>query len=238
MSEGSGEQISPDGKWRWDGHNWVPHQGAAPQPDAQSQPGQPSPYGQPQQSASPYGQPGTPYGQPQQPAAPYGQYPPRPYGFTQPPKSNTTRNVLLVLGLLGLLLIGGCLAVVGLAANEIDNAVDEATANDREPGGVDNPLVIEEGEAFEVYGFEYQAGWKVFADDLGEADVEGLKYENQRDEIDDASVRIKLFQGNELLATVSCSSETAEVGQIVPLDCYSTDTMPTAYDKITIADAY
>ncbi|WP_193606866.1 hypothetical protein [Nocardioides lijunqiniae] len=227
MSEGSGEQISPDGKWRWDGHNWVPHQGAAPEAPQAPQ----SPYGQPQS--------GTPYGQPQQPASPYGgQYPPRPYGFTPPQKSNTTRNVLLVIGLLALLLVGGCLAVVGLAANEIDNAVDEVTANDREPGGVDNPLEIEQGEAFDVYGFEYKAGWKILADDLGEADVVGLKYENQRDAIDDASVRIKLFQGNELLATVSCRSETAEVGQIVPLDCYSTDTMPAAYDKITIADAY
>jgi hypothetical protein len=214
MSEGEpGQQISPDGKWRWDGHNWLPNQ-AAPE-----SPAPPSPYGQPQQ--------------------PYGQYPAAPYGtFNPPQKSNTTRNVLLILGLVALLFVGGCVALVGLAVNEVDNQVDEFTENDDSPGGVNNPLTIEAGKAFDVYGFEYQAGWTVVADDLGEADIEGLKFENQRDAIDEASVRVKLFQGNELLATVSCSSETAEVGQIVPLDCYSSDTMPATYDEITIADAY
>ncbi|MCD4532486.1 hypothetical protein LRP67_00070 [Nocardioides sp. cx-169] len=214
MSEGEpGEQISPDGKWRWDGHNWVPHEHA---------------------SASPAS--GSAYGQPQQP---YGQYPSAPYGaFNPPQKSNTTRNVLLILGLVGLLMLGGCAALVGLAVNEVDNTVDEITANDDAPGGVDNPLTIEEGKAFDVYGFEYREGWSVEPDESGRATAVGLKFENQRESIDKASVVVKLLRNNELLATVKCHSESAEVGQVVPLKCYGDDAMPTAYDEITIADSY
>lgn len=232
-----GEQISPDGKWRWDGHSWVPHEGAPAPAHPQAEAAFPSPsssaYGQPQQQAAPYGQQPPPYGQ-----QAYGQYPARPYGYAPPQKSNTTRNVLLIVGLVALLFVGGCVALVGVAVNEIDSSVDELTENDDKPGGVDNPLTITEGEAFDVYGFEYQEGWRIVADELGDADVEGLKFENQRESIDDAQVRIKLFQGNELLATISCSSETAEVGQVVPLDCYSTSKLPAAYSKVTIADAY
>ncbi|GEP33989.1 hypothetical protein NSZ01_17570 [Nocardioides szechwanensis] len=62
--------------------------------------------------------------------------------------------------------------------------------NDDAPGGVDNPLEITEGEAFEV------------------------------------------------VAQLDCSSDTAAVGQVVTLSCYSGDEVPAAYDKITIADSY
>lgn len=239
MSEGSGgEQISPDGAWRWDGHNWVPNTPAAQQPPQAPQAPQQPAYGQPQ----PYGQPQQPvYGQPQQ--QPYGQapaYPQQPYGYAQVPQkeNHTLRNVLLILGLIFILFAGGCVAIVALAANEVDNAVDKITENDDAPGGVNNPLEITEGEGFDVYGFEYQDGWTVAADELGDVDIEGLKFENNRDSSDSAYVDIKFFSDNELLATASCTSESAEVGQIVPVTCFSVDDLPASYDKITIADSF
>lgn len=206
MSEGSGgEQISPDGNWRWDGHNWVPNR--------------PAP-----QAAQPYGQPT------------YGQMP---YGYAQPPKqSHTLRNVLLILGLVFILFAGGCVALVGLAANEVDNAIEDIEANDDAPGGVDNPLEITEGEGFDVYGFEYQDGWIVSDDPVGGLTVENLKFENQRDSADSAVVDITFLAGNEVVAQLDCSSSTAAVGQVVSLTCYSGDELPTAYDKITISDSY
>ncbi|MDP2775213.1 MAG: hypothetical protein Q8O61_16800 [Nocardioides sp.] len=225
MSEGSGgEQISPDGNWRWDGHNWVPNT-PAQQPQQPQQP----PYGQ-----QPYGQ--APYGQP--PA--YPQQPQQPYGYTQVPQkeSHTLRNVLLILGLVFILFAGGCVAIIGLAANEVDNAIEEIEANDDAPGGVDNPLTITEGEGFNVYGFEYQDGWSVAADSLGDIDIVGLKFENNRDEADSAYAEIKFFAGNELVGMTSCTSEVAQVDQIVPLTCFSTEDLPATYDKITIADSF
>lgn len=236
MSEGSGgEQISPDGAWRWDGHNWVPNTPAAP-----AAPEPPQPQAQQPAYGQPYGQPQQPYGQPQQP---YGQapaYPQQPYGYAQAPQkeSHTLRNVLLILGLLFILLAGGCVAIVALAANEVDNAVDKITENDDAPGGVNNPLTINEGEGFEVYGFKYQDGWTVGADSVGDIDIQGLKFENDRDKSDSAFADIKFFSGNELVGTATCSSETAEVGQVVPLTCFSVDDLPTSYDQITIADSF
>lgn len=236
MSEGSGgEQISPDGNWRWDGHNWVPNAPAAPA--APQEPVAPTPYGQPQQ---PYGQPQA-YGQP--PSYPQqSSYPqqPQPYGYAQVPQkqSHTLRNVLLILGLVFILFAGGCVAIIGLAANEVDNAIEDIEANDDAPGGVDNPLEITEGEAFEVYGFDYQAGWTVGEDEFSGLTIENLKFENNRDEPDSAVVDITFLTGNEVVAQLDCSSDTAAVGQVVTLSCYSGDEVPAAYDKITISDSY
>ena len=80
--------------------------------------GYPSPPGQPQ------------YGQP--PVQPPVGYPPQ-YGGGYPPpapaKSNTTRNILLIVGLVLLLGIGGCVALVFAAGNSVDNAVDRAVTD-------------------------------------------------------------------------------------------------------------
>ncbi|MFA6300692.1 MAG: hypothetical protein WC642_16100, partial [Nocardioides sp.] len=227
-SEGGGEQISPDGNWRWDGHNWVPNTPAAPAAPQQPQPYGQQPYGQQQYGQQPYGQPPV-YPQQQQP-----------YGYAPVPQkeSHTLRNVLLILGLVFLLFAGGCVALVGLAANEVDNAVEEITENDDAPGGVNNPLEITEGEGFEVYGFEYQDGWSIAADSVGDIDIVDLKFENNRDEADSAYAEIKFFADNELVGMTSCSSEVAEVGQIVPMVCFSAEDLPPTYDKITIADSW
>ncbi|HWC36255.1 MAG TPA: DUF4190 domain-containing protein [Mycobacteriales bacterium] len=96
--------LSPDGRWMWDGTQWVP--AAAPPPPQPPQPppppgpaypGSPLPYG-----GSPYG--GSPYG-----GSPYGG---SPYGG--PPSSGTNGLAIasLVLGILWLSGIGSLLAVI------------------------------------------------------------------------------------------------------------------------------
>jgi len=47
----------------------------------------------------------------------------------QPPakKSHTLRNVLLILGLLGVLVVGGCFAIVAATGDAINDAVDDAS---------------------------------------------------------------------------------------------------------------
>lgn len=155
----------------------------------------------------------------------------------QPPakKKHTVRNVILGLLLLSVLVIGGCMALIGSAANEVGKAIEE-DAN--KAGGTDNPMAIVEGESFEVDGFDYASGWKVTDDVLGDATVKALKVTNNRDDSDSAIVEIKFWKGNEVLALVDCATEPVDVGTTVTLDCYSTDKLPKSYDKITINDSF
>lgn len=152
-----------------------------------------------------------------------------------PKKSHTVRNVLLGLTLLFVLVIGGCLALVGGVANEVDKAIKE-DAN--KAGGTDNALTVKEGEAFEVDGFKYAAGWSVNKDALGDVEVKGLKVTNDRDDKDSAFVEIKFWKGTEVLALADCSTQPIDTGTTVTLNCFSGDNMPKAYDKVTINDAF
>jgi hypothetical protein len=153
-------------------------------------------------------------------------------------KSHTVRNILLGVIAVGVLFIGGCLALVGGAANEIGNSIDEAEKADSEPGGPDNPLTITEGEAFSVSGFDYAKGWKVGDDGLGSPTIDGLKVTNNRDDKDSALIEIKFMKGTEVLALVDCTTEPITVGQTTSLDCFSADEVPDDYDELTINDSF
>ena len=167
------------------------------------------------------------------PATPYGAT--QPYGVVQPldqKKSNLTRNLLIIFGLLFLLCGGGCVAVVAIVSNEADNIV-----NDDTEGGPNNPKTIEPGEGFEVAGFEYADGWTIGADASGLVAVEGLKVHNDRGKTDQAFVTISLVSGDEVVAESTCTSEARiPDDRTVTLVCVSGDTMPTDYDEVTIND--
>ena len=173
------------------------------------------------------------YSPSQMPDQPYGQqpayYPPQPQK-----KSHTLRNVLLIMGLLLILFVGGCFALVGAGLNAADKAIK---ANDNRPGGADNPLSITEGKAFEVDGFEYARGWKVVGGPFG-LDIKNLKVTNNRDDKDSAFVEVKFMKGSEVLAMADCSSSPIPVGQTVTLTCSSTDNLPKQYGKLTINDSF
>ncbi len=155
-----------------------------------------------------------------------------------PKKSHTLRNVLLALVAVCVLIIGGCFAIVGITANEVNEAIETEQAEDAAPGGPDNPLTIVEGEAFEVSGFQYAPGWSVTQDSLGYAQVEGLKVTNARGDTDGAIVEIKFMNGNEVMALVDCTTEQIPVGQTTTLNCFGGDKYPAAYDRITINDTF
>jgi hypothetical protein len=167
------------------------------------------------------------------PYPPQGHYPPQP----QKP-SHTLRNVLLVLGLLFVLFVGGCMAVVAAGVDAVDDAVKAAEAEDARPGGPDNPLEIVAGEPFEVDGFNYEGGWEVRKNALGSIDITGFKVENNRKGKDSAFVDILFMRGSEVLATTSCTTAPIAVGQTVTLSCLSADKLPTKYDAITISDTF
>lgn len=156
--------------------------------------------------------------------------------YAQPQKkSHTVRNVLLGIVLLMVLVVGGCLALVGTAANEVGKAIEE---NDNRAGGANNPMAIEEGKAFDVAGFNYADGWKVAKEFGGYATVKQLKVTNNREDRDSALVEIKFWKGSEVLALVDCTTEPIAPDTTVSLSCMSGDKLPKAYDKVTINDTF
>jgi hypothetical protein len=171
---------------------------------------------------------------PSTPPPPYGTAQAQPYGVIQQPvqKSHLARNLLIVFAVLFLLFVGGCVAIVAVVGNEVENAV-----NDDTPGGPNNPLTIEPGEGFEVAGFEYADGWTIGPDVSGLLAVEGLKVTNDRGKTDQAFVTISVLSNDEVLAESTCTSDgrIAE-GLTVTLTCISSDTMPDEYDEVTIKD--
>ena len=153
-------------------------------------------------------------------------------------KGHTLRNVLLGIIAVMVLFIGGCMALIGSAANEVGNSIDDAAAKDKEPGGPDNPLTIAEGKKFTVSGFDYGSGWKVADNGLGGVEVNGLKVTNNRDKKDSALVEIKFMKGSEVLAVSDCTTEPVAMGQTTTLTCLSGDELTAKYDRITINDSF
>ncbi len=172
------------------------------------------------------------YQQPTYAQPAYGQ--PQPYQ-TQPVKqSHTARNILIAFGIIFLVLVGGCIAVVAVVGNEVSD-----TLNDDSEGGPNNPKAITEGEAFEVNGFEYADGWSIVGEPVSQTwHVDGLKVTNNRGKADRLLVEIKLLNGNEVLATATCGDfEKIAEDITITVGCVSGDPLPEAYDKITIQDA-
>lgn len=163
--------------------------------------------------------------------------PPAPQYAAPPKKSNLVRNILIAVIAFLVLCGGGCLATTVLFAKGVDDAVKEIEAEDKKPGGPDNPLEIQAGKAFEVDGFNYAAGWSI-SQELDMIELKGLKVTNNRDDADAAIVEIKFWNGTEVLATADCTSEEIDPGTTVTLDCFSADKLPAKYSKVTINDTF
>jgi hypothetical protein len=158
-----------------------------------------------------------------------------PAPITPTKKTHTVRNVFLGIMLAGILLVGGCFALVGAGLNAADKSITE-DAN--KAGGTDNPLTIHAGQSFEVDGFHYDNGWSVHKDGLGDLTVSGLKVTNNRASKDSALVEIKFWKGKEVIGLADCTTEPIAVGTTVTLSCLSTDRAPKGYDRISINDAF
>lgn len=204
--DGSSRQISDDGRWEWDGSQWQPRAQTGQTPPPPSQPT---------------------YQQPQQPVYPTQPAPPK--------KKHTLRNVLIAIIVIILLMIAGCMALIGGVANEVDKAIKE---NDNRAGGTNNPLTIREGEPFEVDGFNYAGGWTVGKEFGGFVAVKGLKVTNNREDRDSALVEIKFWRGSEVLALTDCTTEPIAPKTTVTVTCSSSDKLPSNYSKITINDTF
>jgi hypothetical protein len=161
-----------------------------------------------------------------------GQQPPPGYYQGPPPKKkHTLRNVLLILGLVFILFVGGCLAILGTAANEVDKAIKKEEANDK-------PKTVAEGKAFTHDNYDVAAGWKV-GRDFGGVTINGLKVTNTAKESRSALLTFRFYKGSENLAEVVCSSNEVATGETSALDCGSTSSgFPKGYQVIKVADTF
>lgn len=154
-------------------------------------------------------------------------------------QKHTTRNVILAILAIFILLVGGCtIALVAAGGKAVNDAVDEIEESNNIPGGPENPLEIQVGEAFEVDGFNYAAGWSIKKDVIGDLSIKGLELTNNRDEADQALVEIRFMDGTKLAALADCTTPEIEPGQSVTVDCFSADKFPTSYDTVTINDTF
>lgn len=162
--------------------------------------------------------------------------PPQAPYYPMPPKKHTGRTVLIVLGILTvvfLLVMGGCLALLGGAANEIDKSLTEEEAND-------TPSTLDEGKAFTHDDFEVAAGWRVVQDRLfGGATLKGLQVTNGADERRSAQFTFTLIRGKTNLAEIECDSRQLQPGQSSSMDCISLETgFPKGWEEIRVADMW
>lgn len=150
-------------------------------------------------------------------------------------KSHTLRNVLLVLLALGILFIGGCMALLAGAANEVDKAIDK---HDNQEGGAKNPIVVTEGEAFSIGDIDYKGGWRLKNDMMG-ADVAGLKVTNNSDEAEFPSIEFRLWRGNEELTEISCGLlKEVQPGSTARIDCSGDQKLPKKFNKLTVQNSF
>lgn len=153
----------------------------------------------------------------------------------KPKKKHTVRNVILGLILVMVLFIGGCLALIGGAANEIDKAIKEG---ENQEGGSNNPIEITEGEGFTIGDIDYLPGWK-FEDGLIGADVTGLRVTNNSDDSDFPSIEFRFFTGTEELVEISCGLfKEVQPGTTARIECSGDQPLPTEFDRITVQNSF
>ncbi len=166
----------------------------------------------------------------QHPAQPYPPGSGQPFQYQPPKKKHPLRNVLLVLGVLGVLFCGGCLAVTGVFVNEVDKAIEEEEANDK-------PKTVEPGKAFQHDGYAVDAGWSVGTDTFGTT-IKGPRVTNDGDSARSALLTFSFYDGTEVVGEVSCNSNELQPGDSSKLDCLGDDAIKTNYDEIRVVDLF
>lgn len=211
------------------------------QPPEEQRPPQGAPHDPP-----PPPQPYQPYA-PQQPSP----YPPSP-GFGQTPspyrqKSGSGRTVAIVVGIVVVVLLAVCGGIVAFLlwfGSAVKDAIDDIPdfGPDR-PGGRDNPLTVAEGEAFEIDGVEYAAGWRIepAAEDAGGPRLLGLEGTNDRDDETSKSVNLVFTfvdAENKEIGEIGCDSDgTISHGNTEELTCTGTGDIGT-YDHVEVNARY
>ena len=153
-----------------------------------------------------------------------------------PKKSHLARNIILGVVAVLILACGGCFAIVGVGANEVDKAIKEEAENDK-------PKAVTEGQAFEHDGYEIAAGWKVADEEFGGTNITGLKVTAAEADEDvdggrSAFLTFRFYKGTDVLLEVSCNSNEMQVGESSKMDCYGDGEKVSGWDSIKVADSF
>jgi hypothetical protein len=209
-----------------------------------ARPPAPSPYqppAAPQQSPAPYQPPGSPYQPPgspyQQPGAPYqpaAPYPaPSPYQPKRTSGGGIAAIVIVVILVVVLLFCGGIGAFIWWVASSVDDAIPD---RDR-PGGPDNPIMVEVGEAFTIDDFAFEQGWTLTSNALGDPDIEDLRTENTGASSDSINVTLTFVADDEELGEISCSSSNVQPDRTVTTTCYGSGDI-AGHDEIEVSTSW
>jgi hypothetical protein len=155
---------------------------------------------------------------------------------TQPSTQSRRRRWLVVVGVVALLVLGGCATAVFVGVQR-----SAGMSQDDFPGSATNALTLTEGQSFEVDGFSYAAGWAITSGTDGVTAVTGLRLTSHRDELDYLFAVVKLLQGNEIAAQLDCTApegHPVEPGETVRVACTSDDPLPATWDRVTIQDRF
>jgi hypothetical protein len=150
---------------------------------------------------------------------------PQPYAQPLPPKKKRKWPiVLLVLVVLFIAAVGGCMALVGGAANEVSKSLDETEAKNA-------PRDVKPGAAFTIGKHQTLAGWTV-KNDGGMFAVAG-KVKNTSTSTSSSFIHFKFLSASgEVLGNVQCNSGDLEPGQTQALSCLP-DGKFAKYAKVT-----
>jgi hypothetical protein len=223
-------KVSPDGKWVWDGHNWVEN-----------------PHPAPPQRIPEYPAPFTPAAPPEPPEVAPRLPPPTPGGpttiaptppWTPPKRSNTLRNIVLSCAVLVILMVAGCTVFVTVAVNQVGKAVDKQVARAGGDGSQGQTATVEAGAGFTLDGLRYQPGWRFAENQIGMLEVRRLRFENTRDDEATVVLRLELLRGGDVAATVHCTSNQVRPGTVGRLSCLGADPRPAQYDEVRVTDLF
>ena len=216
--------VSPDGKYVWDGHNWVPL--VAPHPEGSRRPveGENAPLPSPvatQPARTQYAMPGGVRVAP---------------GQSKLPATHTTRNVVLLVVVAAILFVAGCVAVVGGAVGRLQEkaASGSVTYDTRDLDSRGMTHVVAEGDRFSMLFLRYRPGWTMSDDGRGHATVLGLRAFNQRSETARPAVLFHLLDGRREVAAIRCTAPSVPSTGTVRLRCSSKDAAPSTYSRIRV----
>ena len=161
-----------------------------------------------------------------------------PWGFyavtpTKRPR-DPFRMVAIGVALSFVLVLGGCMAVVGSMARELRPAFDVPVA------AVSTTVTrVETGSSFILSGFRTEPGWTVDREARGALTIGGLRVSNLGDRPQGVRYAFKFRNGYRQLAEVDCYCAAVAPGETVPMQCLATTApVPLGNDRILVADSY
>lgn len=141
--------------------------------------------------------------------------------------------MLLGVGLVLLLTCGGCVAVVALVATGTRSAVERRADEYDGPGSAGEPLVVDEGEAFDIGGLEFADGWSVMR---SRGDIDGLRVTDNRSVVVSVGLDLSFVRTGRPVGEMTCTATVVPEGS-TDLLCFATAKV-RRFDEIAVEESF